>query len=49
MKWINKVFKDFEKDPVSVDHPIIVGKQSFEMIGKMTIKWFYMSAGKKVD
>ena len=48
-KWINKTFKDFEKDPIRNDHPLDVGKKAFHGIGDMTVKWFFWSAGKKIE
>ena len=48
-KWIDWVFKRFRENPVENDHPIDYGSRSFERIGEKTIKWFYWSAGKKVD
>jgi 3-methyladenine DNA glycosylase Tag len=48
-KWINKTFRNFEKDPIRNDHPLDVGKKAFHGIGDMTIKWFYWSAGKHME
>ena len=49
IKWVNKLYKKFEKDPISHDHPYDVGKKTFEMVGEMTIKWFFSSAGKEIE